>query len=211
MKKLVPRDYSLIAPIYDKIFIRPLSQGHKELGHLLKTKTRKTPLKVLEVGVGSGLTFDHLPSRIQYTGIDINDRMLGLAQKKILKIGRKDMTLSRMNAQKMSFKENSYDVVMASSVLSAVDSPLKAMKEMIRVTKKGGTIAVIANVREERSIKSQFIKLFDPMTKKFLGFRTDIELKTFTRFKELELVECKKINNVFGFPLSTFLLFRKIK
>ena len=208
MMQTVPRDYSLIAPVYDKVFHRFLNEGHKELGQLLRKKRTTSNVRVLEVGVGSGLTLDYLPSAVEYHGIDINKKMLTQAELKAARFRRKKISLSIMDAHKLSFKSGSFDIVMAASVLSAVDDPLIVMREMIRVAKKGGQIAIITNVREE-STSSQIIKRFDPFTKKFLGFRTDMDNKVFTAFKDIELVESKQVNNILGFPLSTFMVFHK--
>jgi phosphatidylethanolamine/phosphatidyl-N-methylethanolamine N-methyltransferase len=202
-----PRDYSLIAPVYDHVFNKPLGEGHREIGALIKRMNKKG-MKILEVGVGSGLTFGHMPRGVEFTGIDINEKMLSMARKKAHQQRGKKITLENMNAEKMTFRAGQYDLVLAPSVITAVDSPLKCMKEIIRVTKKGGYIAVIANLRND-SIKSRMIKFLDPLTKKYLGFRTDIDLHTFDQLKQLEIIECKQINNLLGFPLSTYLLFRK--
>jgi phosphatidylethanolamine/phosphatidyl-N-methylethanolamine N-methyltransferase len=202
-----PRDYSLIAPIYDRIFNKPLSEGHREIGLLIK-RLNKKGLKILEVGVGSGLTLAQIPTGVEFTGIDVNEKMLSFARKKAQRISRRKINLQTMNAEKMSFRAGQFDLVMAPSVITAVESPVRCMQEMIRVTKKGGHIAVIANLRT-KSIKSQVVKFFDPLTKRYLGFTTDIDMTTFTNFQQLELIECKQVNNLMGFPLSTFLLFKK--
>jgi phosphatidylethanolamine/phosphatidyl-N-methylethanolamine N-methyltransferase len=208
MLNSVPRDYSLIAPVYDHVFNKFLSEGHRTLGELLKSKKTIPGYKVLEVGVGSGLTFDYLPNGIEYSGIDINKKMLTLAHLKAKSHKRKKITLAEMDAHKLTYKSNSFDMVMAASVVSAVENPEKVLKEMIRVAKKGGQIAVITNVRES-NYKSRIVKSFDPFTKKFLGFRTDMDSNIFSKFKELELIESRPVNNVMGFQLSTYLLFKK--
>lgn len=210
MNIAIPRDYSFIAPVYDQVFNRALSEGHRKIGSLLRSKRLVKEIKVLEVGVGSGLTLSHLPNSVQYTGIDINEKMLTQAHEKAKKYRRKNITLSIMDAQKMKFKANSFDMVLAASVISAVEDPTATMKEMIRVTKKGGKIAVIANVRNKKSIKSQFVKQFDPLTKKYLGFRTDIDLEFFRKFKDVRMIENENVNSLFGFSLSSFILFEKI-
>lgn len=209
MSKNAPRDYSLIAPLYDQIFQRFLAQGHVEIGQLLKKVKNKRGIKVLEIGVGSGLSLSHLPSAIDYKGIDINEKMLIRARKKAEGLNRRKIALELMDAENLTMRDNSYDLVMAASVITAVDSPIRTMKEMIRVTKKGGHIAVIANLRETSSIKSDFVKFFDPITRKYLGFRTDLDLESIKKLRNVKLVEHKKVNNVFGFPLSSFLLFQK--
>lgn len=210
MNITVPRDYSLIAPVYDHVFNKALSEGHRRIGSLLRAKRSTKEMKVLEVGVGSGLTLDYLPNSVQFTGVDINEKMLSLAYEKAKKLKRKKIELALMDAQKLSYKSNTFDLVFAASVITAVENPQMAMKEMIRVTKKGGQIAIIANIRDKKSYKSQFIKQFDPITKKILGFRTDIDSDFFMVFKEIRMIEKDQVNNLLGFPLSSFLLLKKI-
>jgi phosphatidylethanolamine/phosphatidyl-N-methylethanolamine N-methyltransferase len=203
-----PRDYSFIAPMYDHVFNRPLAEGHREIGILMK-RLRRPGWKVLEVGVGSGLTLGQLPPRTNFTGIDVNEKMLSRARHKAARLSGRKIKLSIMNAEKMSFAAGHFDFVMAPSVITAVDSPERCLKEMIRVTKKGGHIAIIANLRDRTSLKSQMVRYFDPLTKKYLGFRTDIDQETFAGFRQLKLIEKKQVNNLLGFPLSTFLLFER--
>lgn len=208
MLNTLPRDYSLIAPVYDQVFNKFLSEGHEQLGQLLKSKKNIPGLKVLEVGVGSGLTFDYIPNGIEYHGIDVNEKMLSLAHMKAKNLRRKKISLGLMDAHKLTFPSHSFDLVLAASVLSAVEDPRRVMQEMIKVTKKNGQIAIIVNVREQ-NYKSQFMKVFDPFTKKFLGFRTDISSELFSGFKEIELLENRPVNNVLGLPLSNYLLFQR--
>lgn len=207
MLNSVPRDYSLIAPVYNHVFNKVLSEGHRTLGSLIRKK-KNPALKVLEVGVGSGLTINYLPNGIDYEGIDINAKMLTQAQSLIKIYPKKKIKLNVMDAHKLTYKANSFDVVMAASVLSAVSDPEEVMKEMIRVTKKGGEIAVVTNLRRN-TIGSRIVRRFDPVMKKFIGFRTDMDQNVFQNFKGVELIEQKQVNNLMGFPLSTYLLFRK--
>lgn len=206
-----PRDYSFIAPVYDHIFLRPLSEGHQKMGSLMtKSRLKGRVIKILEVGVGSGLTLDHVPARVEYTGIDVNEKMLSRAHKKAARLKNRMVRLRQMNAEKLSFTSNSFDLVLAPSVLSAMDQPMKALKEMIRVTRKGGKIAIIVNLKQEGSLKSEMMKVLDPLTRKFLGFRLDLKLEDLQKFKTLKLVEKKEVNNLLGQKLSTYLLFEKI-
>lgn len=205
-----PRDYSFIAPVYDKVFHRFLNQGHARLGKLLRTKARQRGLKVLEVGVGSGLSLDHIPTRVDFLGVDINDKMLSLAKLRAQKFQRKKIELKQMSVEKLSLRSNSYDLVMAASVLTAVSDPLIAMREMIRVTKAGGQIAIIANLREKDSVTGHVIRSVDPVAKKYLGFTTDLPIEFFSAFGNIKLERKEKVNTIMGYSLSTFLVFRKL-
>jgi phosphatidylethanolamine/phosphatidyl-N-methylethanolamine N-methyltransferase len=204
-----PRDYSLIAPVYDQIFHKLLSEGHREIGLYLKERSKDKKLKVLEVGIGSGLTLNYLPKKIAYTGIDINQRMLNLAKEKTQRINLMEASLSVMDAKQLQFKSGTFDVVIAASVVTAVDDPQKTIEEMIRVTKKSGFIAIVANIRKNNSLKSGFLKSLDPFTKMFFGFRMDLEEDFFDRFRQIELTDHRPINFIAGRPLSSFLVFRK--
>lgn len=204
-----PRDYSLIAPIYDHVFNLPLSEGHRTIGDLIDGLKKKRGFKMLEVGVGSGLTLQYVPQQIQFVGIDINERMLARARSKAHKHSNKKISLEVMNAERLKFSDETFDLVVAPSVITAMGSPLQGVREMIRVTKKGGHLAIIANLRVENSLGSEMVRLMDPVMKKFLGFRTDLRLEDFNRFKSIRLVEKKQINCLMGFPLSWYLLFEK--
>lgn len=205
------KDYSFIAPMYDHIFNIPLAEGHKKIGALLRKNRLKTrSSKVLEVGVGSGLTFPHVPSHIDFTGIDVNKNMLSQAARKVQRLKKNKINLQIMNAEKMKFASNSFDLVLAPSVLSAMDKPMTGLKEIIRVTRKGGKIAVIVNLRKPGSKRSSLVKVLDPFTRKYLGFRLDITMEEMLKFKNLKVLEKKEINSFLGRPLSTYILFEKL-
>lgn len=208
-KEKSPSDYSLLAPFYDLLFDRPLSEGHSHIGALLQDEALHHPnMKVLEIGVGSGLILNRLPAGVDYTGIDVNDKMLELARKKSKKLKLEDRVhLSNMDAENLSLKDQSFDLVIAPSVLSAMGNPMKAFEEMIRVTKPGGKIAVVVNLRDE-GLRSKIVRPFDPLTRKFIGFRLDLTREKF-QSPALTLLEDKSVNKLLGFPLSSFLLFEK--
>lgn len=210
MPKSMPRNYSIIAPVYDQLFHRPLSEGHHKVGSLLE-EVLSPKARVLEVGVGSGLTFGHLPAEVDYVGIDINERMLTVARKKVKLHPGKKIELQVMDVQKMNFENESFDMVIAPSVITAIESPIIGIQEMMRVTKTGGYLVIIAHLENRASPGSRSLRLFNWLTKKFVGFRMDIDSNIFDQFKELELIEKAAVNRVLGFPLSTFLVFKKIR
>lgn len=206
-----PRDYSFIAPVYDTLFHRPLAEGHQKIGQLMrKEKRRLGKLDILEVGVGSGLTLNFLPTGSRFTGIDVNPKMLHMAEDKASKMKNREIDLQCMNAERLAIKNNSFDVVLAPSVLSAVDKPMLVLKEMIRVTKRGGKIAIITNLRDSHSVKSKCMRVFDPITRALLGFRLDLTRESFAQFKNLKCLEETQVNSLLGFPLSTYMLFEKV-
>lgn len=195
-----PRNYSLIAPLYDSLFSKPLEEGHLLIADILNEYPDKT---FLEVGVGSGLTLEHVLDQ-DFTGIDISEEMLCEAQQKVL--GRHNIKLLEMDAERINFDAKHFDIVMAPSVLTAVTNPTIVFEEMIRVTRPGGIIIIIAHFSDGNEMFSNF---FDPITRALLGFRMDLEMDYFKEHSAIKLLEQKKINHVGGFNLSWFLKFEK--
>jgi len=96
---------------------------------------------VLDVGCGTGALTGALldvgPS-VQVTGID------GSAD--FIKIGRENIADSRIkldqgDAQSMPYDDGSFDKCVSQLVMNFIPDPKRALQEMIRVTRPGGTIA----------------------------------------------------------------------
>ena len=97
---------------------------------------------VLEVGVGTGLSFPYYPRNCPVIGIDLSQTMLKQSKKSMKNLGSKNIVLKRMNATQLDFPDNSFDYVMAFMTLTACADPVKVLKEMDRVCKLGGKIVL---------------------------------------------------------------------
>ncbi len=89
---------------------------------------------ILDVGCGEGFTLQRLYEN------KIGKRLEGLDHQKIaIEIGRKihpHLKLETGTIYDLSFKDNSFDLVMATEVLEHLEDPKKALKELVRVSKK---------------------------------------------------------------------------
>lgn len=130
--------YKLWSPIYDKIFNsgnflearKKIFQGEKFVENQ----------NILFVGVGTGADLELIRHKeLNITAIDYSNEMLEKAKVKF-----KDSSIKffKMDAQDMSFKDNQFDVVIGSLVLSVVPDADKCAKEMIRVLKPKGKIII---------------------------------------------------------------------
>jgi ubiquinone/menaquinone biosynthesis C-methylase UbiE len=124
--------YSGLAKVLVDISHRQLAQfGNKHL---------KPGVKILEIGAGGGQHFSFVKNDFsQYLMTDISY----WGKSKIEKIIEFDNRVSfeLQDIEKLSFQDNSFDRVICSCVLIHVDQPLQALKELERVTKKGGVIS----------------------------------------------------------------------
>lgn len=95
---------------------------------------------ILEIGCGDGeftKRLADLPSKI--VGTDITPKVIARAKRYFnTKIYRK-VSFKADNAEKMSFSNNSFDIVCGISILHHIDTN-KALKESFRVLKRGGSI-----------------------------------------------------------------------
>lgn len=109
----------------------------EEIGDKLQGKPN---LKILDVGCGSGF-FSVLLACLghQVTGIDITKEMIEEGRQMIGNLSNQ-IELKVMDAEKLEFAEESFDVVIARNVTWNLQNPKEAYKEWIRVLKKGGML-----------------------------------------------------------------------
>src|SRR4030067_553071 len=106
--------------------------------------------RILEVGVGTGLSLPLYPSGVQVTGIDISDEMLARARTRTARDGLEHVAaLLRMDAEHMQFRDDSFDKVVAMYVVSVVPSPAQLVAEMRRVCRPGGEVYIVNHFQHD--------------------------------------------------------------
>ncbi|MEK7507160.1 MAG: class I SAM-dependent methyltransferase [Patescibacteria group bacterium] len=100
-------------------------------------KIYKNDMKVLDVGCGAGHYLrsfrENINKNIDYTGIDFSPSFIRLAKKAF----RDSAEFAVGEIQNIPFKNNQFDIVTASNIiLHLPPPPLKAFKELLRVSKK---------------------------------------------------------------------------
>jgi ubiquinone/menaquinone biosynthesis C-methylase UbiE len=85
--------------------------------------------RILDIGCGRGI-YQRVIRRSTYLGCDLNNQNL----KKAIKAPNAEYICA--DATHLPFKDNSFDIVLCSEVLEHLDSPLKAIKELARASKK---------------------------------------------------------------------------
>lgn len=101
-------------------------------------------LKLLDVGTGPGTIardFAKLIPNGHVTATDLSEEVLAKAEK----LGQEDK-LSNISWQKadvwaLPFEDETFDIVHTHQMLIHLIKPVEALKEMLRVTKKGGVVA----------------------------------------------------------------------
>ena len=138
--------YARWAPIYDAVCGPVMVNGRRAAAKA----ARDVGGKILEVGVGTGLSFDDYDFRTEIIGIDLSAPMLAKAREKMAS-GRypyvRDVRV--MDAHRMSFADATFDCVVAQFVITLVENPEQVLSECHRVVKPGGRIILVNHLYSE--------------------------------------------------------------
>ncbi len=196
--------YKLWAPVYDQTFGIMVRAGRmRAVRHINNSDTRR----VLEVGVGTGLSLPHYRSDLEVTGIDLSPEMLEKAEERVQNKNLAHVDdLLVMDASKLDFPYNSFDTVVAMFVMTVVPDPEAVMKELQRVCVPGGEVLLVNHFSTDRGIRGWVERKMAAFKSTGL-WRPEFPVDRVMICDQLELQES---HNVHPFGLFTLLSFAKL-
>ena len=204
-RESVEQAYDRWAPIYDLVFGGVFSKGRDAAIQA----TNKIGGRVLEVGVGTGISLPLYSPNVRIFGTDISEAMLKKAKQRVTEGRLKNIEgLAVMDAEKLEFPDNSFDVVMAQYVVTAVPNPEVALDEFARVLRPGGELIILTRVSADAGMRRVIERTLQPVVTR-LGFRTaDFSWSRYTQWlagaKGIELAERRLIPPLGHFSLVRF-------
>ncbi len=181
----VRRAYRRHAPYYDAVFGVLLHPGRRRTVQLAN---QVAGARVLEVGVGTGLSLTRYRRDLRIVGIDVSTEMLRQARRRVRE---KDLThveaLLDMDAENLKFPDDSFDTVIAMYVASVVPNPDRLLAEIQRVCKADGQILIVNHFARARGLGRHIVRGLSGWSKK-LGWRPDFALETFLRAGSLDVL-----------------------
>ncbi len=187
--------YRRYAPVYDAVFGPILHQGRKRIVQGMDCRPGE---RILEVGVGTGLSLPLYPPNVGVTGIDVSGEMLQRARERVERRGLPNVEAIReMDALDMDFPDAAFDKTVVMYVVSCVADVRKLIDEIRRVTKPGGEIFIVNHFRSENGIARGIENGLSPLAR-LLGFHTDLELAGFLDETGLQANDVKRVN-LFGY------------
>ena len=161
--------YRRYARVYDIVFGGIFQPGRKAIVERMAFKPGE---RVLEVGVGTGLSFQLYPKHILVAGIDISRDMLAVAQARQAR-AHKNVHLFIMDAENMAFRDSSFDKVVAMYVASVVPNLERLVDEMRRVCKPEGKLIFVNHFHSQNPLLGGFESLISRWSDQ-LGFHPDL-------------------------------------
>jgi len=183
--------YSSYSHVYDLFFDAVLEPGRRRAIDALALRRGD---RVLEVGIGTGLSLPHYPQRFcDIFGIDISATMLSKAAHKVDELGRTDVSLMRMSADAIAFPDATFDRILLSHVIGSVSEPRRVLAEVHRVCRRGGRVVFLNTFKSRNPIVARGEHHLTPLTRK-LGFVLTIPLDLLEENRLFQLDSVEKVN-----------------
>jgi phosphatidylethanolamine/phosphatidyl-N-methylethanolamine N-methyltransferase len=200
----VAKAYARWAPVYDLVFGAVFAAGRKAS----IAAAGRVGGRILDVGIGTGISLDDYSSRSRVIGVDYSEPMLRRAQQRIR---RNRLThvdgLAVMDASRLAFPHAFFDAVVAQYVVTALPDPETALDEFLRVTKIGGEIILINHLGADRGLRRGFEQAFAPVARR-LGWRPEFPWRRLSEWVAsrpgVQLVERRPMPPLGHFSLIRF-------
>ncbi len=164
--------YDVHSLFYDATFGRLVKR--RIAGAIKHMNIRETD-RVLDLGIGTGVSLNYYPNRGRIIGLDLSSGMLRQARKKIVERGLDHADVFQADALWLPFDENTFDHVFISHVISVVSDPFRLIREAQRVAKPGARIVLVNHFQSTNRFIAMVEKWLCPLCTQ-LGWRSDLAL-----------------------------------
>jgi ubiquinone/menaquinone biosynthesis C-methylase UbiE len=106
-----------------------------------------TSMTVADVGTGTGFVAAGVAPRVKrVVAVDNSPAMLGVARQNFGELGIQNVELTEGDIARLPLEAGSVDAAFANMVLHHADDPAAMLREMVRVVRPGGVVAVVDEV-----------------------------------------------------------------
>jgi phosphatidylethanolamine/phosphatidyl-N-methylethanolamine N-methyltransferase len=207
-KQSVERAYARWAPVYDLVFGAVFDAGRRASIAAAEQACGPQGGRILEVGVGTGISLPDYSRVNRLVGVDISEPMLRKAQGRVAEHGLVNVeTLAVMDAERLGFPDSFFDVVVAQYVITTVPDPEATLDEFARVTRPGGEIILVNHIGAETGLRRAFEEWFAPTARR-LGWRPEFPFERLRAWAErasgMQVIERRPMPPLGHFSLIRF-------
>lgn len=155
--------YETFSKFYDYIYSWLFAASHRRVARAATSAGRR----ILEIGAGTGLVLRHYGADREVVAADLSIHMLLKAQEKVRRLNLRQVAgVAAMDASSMAFPDQCFDVVSAPFVITLIPEPERALDEIARVLRPGGTIVIISRFGAEEGAQARFEAWIAPLMKR---------------------------------------------
>ncbi|MBN9051403.1 MAG: class I SAM-dependent methyltransferase [Rhizobiales bacterium] len=200
----IEKAYARWAPVYDLVFGKVFDRGRRASIEAAE----RIGGRILEVGVGTGISLPDYSRGNRLVGIDISAPMLRKAQERVREQNLTNVdALAVMDAAHLALPDAVFDVVVAQYVITAVPDPEGTLNEFARVLRPGGEIVLVNHIGAEQGPRAVFERCFAPIARR-LGWRPEFRFGRLSRWADnhggVTIVESRPVTPLGHFSLIRF-------
>jgi ubiquinone/menaquinone biosynthesis C-methylase UbiE len=205
-RHVMQRAYARWAPVYDALCGPVFVNGRRAAARA----AREVGGRILEIGVGTGLSFDDYDASTEITGIDVSEPMIARARARA-KSGCYPFVkeLAVMDAHVLTYADATFDCVVGQFVITLVEDPECVLSECARVVRPGGQIILVNHLYSERGLAAALERLLAQKART-LGLRPEFPFQRLADWAQehggAELVERRRLK---PFGIYTLVRFRR--
>ncbi|MGA8990661.1 MAG: class I SAM-dependent methyltransferase, partial [Rhodoplanes sp.] len=148
-RHVIEKAYARWAPLYDAICGPIFETGRRAAA----AAAREVGGRILEVGVGTGLSFSDYDHTTEIIGIDLSEPMVAKAQARLASGQYPHVkSVMVMDAENLAFPDGAFDCVVAQFVITLVADAERVLSECARVVRPGGEIILVNHLYSETGV-----------------------------------------------------------
>ncbi|MBI4674226.1 MAG: class I SAM-dependent methyltransferase [Chloroflexi bacterium] len=112
---------------------------------------------VLEIGAGDGVNLEYYHSDAQVIATEPDAESIEL-----ITDYQDNVTLAQVDAEDLPFPDESFDAVVGTLVFCTIPDAARALREVKRVLKPGGSLRLVEHVRAKNPVGRAFMQMANP-------------------------------------------------
>ncbi len=182
--------YSKFSRFYDSLFSWVTLPRQREA---IKGAGIGRGARIMDLGVGTGLSLNLYPQTCRVTGIDVSEKMLAHARRRVeaLRLGNVDLRCLCAEEIDGAFPAGHFDFIFAAFVISVVDDPVDVLRRMAKVGKEDCTFVLVNHFKSRNPLMAAVENVMGPLCEK-IGWKNGVDMDQVVSDAGLRIVSRRK-------------------